>query len=92
MYFNILFFLLQRIRERLKREPERKKYKEDSKEWMDTTVNFYESRPWDLTVDNNTTTLWELMHFLIDSLRDRYAKFPPNLPADSSAQLVVSVE
>lgn len=34
--------LWKRICERLKQEPERKKYNEDKKEWMQRTVQFYE--------------------------------------------------
>lgn len=39
---------------------------------METTVNFYEERLWDLTVQNNRTTLTDLMHYLIGCMRDRY--------------------
>ena len=74
--------LLQRISERLTREPERKKYNEDSREWMETTVQFYEERLWDMTVQNNRTTLTELMHYLIACMRDRYFHSPsPPLPS-----------
>eukprot|EP00026_Physarum_polycephalum_P017799 Phypoly_transcript_19140.p1 GENE.Phypoly_transcript_19140~~Phypoly_transcript_19140.p1 ORF type:complete len:223 (+),score=20.06 Phypoly_transcript_19140:42-710(+) len=76
--------LWERISERLKLEPERKKYKEDSREWMETTVKFYEDRLWDMTVQNNRTTLTDLMHYLIGCMRDRYARFPTSLPIEPS--------
>ncbi|EGC38945.1 hypothetical protein DICPUDRAFT_27799, partial [Dictyostelium purpureum] len=46
--------LWNRIQERLEREPERKKYNEDNYQWMNDTVNFYESRNWDYVIDNSS--------------------------------------
>jgi hypothetical protein len=45
--------LWERIQERLQREPERVKYNENDREWMEKTVRFYESRRWDYTVCND---------------------------------------
>jgi len=46
--------LWERIQRRLEFEPDRAQYKEDSREWMDTVVSFYESHgAWDFTVDNS---------------------------------------
>lgn len=45
--------LWQRIKERLMREPERMRYNEHKQEWMDKTLEFYDSFPWDLTVRND---------------------------------------
>jgi len=45
--------LWKRIQNRLLKEPERMKYNEDSYEWMEETVNFYEGRQWDFVVDNS---------------------------------------
>jgi len=86
--------LWQRINDRLKREPSRKKYKEDSREWMETTVGFYEGRQWDVTLDNNSTTLMELMHFLIGKVRGKYSTFPPYplIVGETNSEQVVVVE
>lgn len=53
--------LWQRITERLKTEPERIKYKEDSFEWMKQVVNFYEthSHLWTFTTPDNTACVIE---------------------------------
>jgi hypothetical protein len=47
--------LWERISERLIEEPQRKQYNEDSREWMETAVKFYDdnSSLWDYTVHNN---------------------------------------
>lgn len=47
--------LWTRIQSRLEREPERLKYREDSYDWMNETVNFYEQfhRLWSYTISNN---------------------------------------
>ncbi|KYR00834.1 hypothetical protein DLAC_02888 [Tieghemostelium lacteum] len=47
--------LWNRIQNRLKLEPERVKYKENDYQWMKSTIDFYESRQWDITVDNSTS-------------------------------------
>lgn len=65
--------LWERIQERLEREPERRKYKEDSRDWMNTTVRFYEARAWDLIVDNNST--------IADLRTDLLARIPDVVPS-----------
>jgi thymidylate kinase len=48
-----------RITDRLKVEPYRIKYREDSRDWMNTTVQFYEKNVdlWDVVVDNDSGTI-----------------------------------
>lgn len=45
--------LWDRISQRLEREPHRKKYNEDSHDWMKKTVGFYEGHSWDAVIKNN---------------------------------------
>jgi len=47
--------LWKRVQDRLLREPERKKYHEDSYDWMLKVISFYESKRelWNFTVNNN---------------------------------------
>jgi len=45
--------LWKRICERLEREPQRKKYGEDSREWMEKIHDLYSNFNWDLTLPNN---------------------------------------
>ena len=40
--------LWQRIQARLANEPDRAKYNEDKRDWMDKTLQFYNSFEWDL--------------------------------------------
>lgn len=48
--------LYARILERLKREPGREKFNEASREWMEKTVQFYETNQlWDHTVENDSS-------------------------------------
>ena len=60
--------LWDRIQKRLEREPERIKFNEDSREWMNTTLEFYDNFKWDFCVDNNQVTISELMRSLIQKL------------------------
>ena len=58
-----------RISDRLKEQPERKKYDEDKREWMDKTVQFYETfNEWDLVVENNNLNTAEVMREIIGKL------------------------
>eukprot|EP01112_Ceratiomyxa_fruticulosa_P000395 TRINITY_DN1035_c0_g1_i2.p1 TRINITY_DN1035_c0_g1~~TRINITY_DN1035_c0_g1_i2.p1 ORF type:complete len:224 (-),score=33.31 TRINITY_DN1035_c0_g1_i2:139-810(-) len=68
--------LWKRIQERLVREPERRKYREDSKLWMETTVDFYENRNWDFIIDNNTQEINDAMISLITQLDNQIPFFP----------------
>jgi len=74
--------LWKRIDERLKREPGRLKYNEDSREWMETTVRFYEGteRNWDFVVENNENTLTELLQFVLSTLRSKVERFKESCP------------
>ena len=40
--------LWQRIQARLANEPDRAKYNEDKRDWMDKTLQFYDTFEWDL--------------------------------------------
>ena len=40
--------LWSRIMDRLKREPGRVKYREDKREWMESTLQFYDNFKWDM--------------------------------------------
>jgi len=59
--------LWKRICERLKQEPERRKYNEDKYDWMQRTVQFYEDKSslWDYTVHNNDLGVQRLMQSLM---------------------------
>jgi len=45
--------LWSRILERLKKEPARIQYNENSREWMKTVVDFYDNQRWNYTVSND---------------------------------------
>ena len=63
--------LWARIQDRLTREPERRKYDEDKREWMEKTVQFYDTFNWDLVVHNNHITMPELMREILSSLCEK---------------------
>lgn len=63
--------LWSRIQDRLQREPERRKYDEDKREWMEKTVRFYDNFQWDLVVQNNHITMPELMREILCSLSEK---------------------
>eukprot|EP01090_Pellita_catalonica_P006674 TRINITY_DN16961_c0_g1_i2.p1 TRINITY_DN16961_c0_g1~~TRINITY_DN16961_c0_g1_i2.p1 ORF type:complete len:202 (-),score=20.01 TRINITY_DN16961_c0_g1_i2:45-650(-) len=59
--------LWERIQERLRREPFRNTYNEGSHEWMLEAAHFYDSHPWDVTVENNNkleSALNDIMSFI----------------------------
>lgn len=64
--------LWNRIQQRLEQEPERRKYNEHKREWMEKTNDWYKSRKWDLVVDNSSgsveETLSELLHILAEGV------------------------
>jgi thymidylate kinase len=65
--------LWDRIQQRLEREPEREKYNEHKRAWMEETNNWYKSRKWDLTIDNSSgsvdETLERLLHILAEGVQ-----------------------
>jgi len=69
--------LWKRILERLERETFRLKYNEDSREWMETTLEFYRSkeRKWDFRIENNSNIVCEVMNKLISTLCVKVDKF-----------------
>ena len=56
--------LWRRVQDRLVREPDRAALQEDSKEWFDHVLGFYDRLEWDLVVDN--TAEWN-----VDDVCDR---------------------
>lgn len=66
--------LWQRIQDRLAREPEREQYNEADKVWMERTLEFYDHRQWDYSIENNDTeirtVMLKLLHVLSESLTD----------------------
>ncbi|KAJ5077464.1 thymidylate kinase [Anaeramoeba ignava] len=63
--------LWKRIQERLKVEPERIKYNEGSREWLEKTVNFYDKFEWDYVVENNEQTINVVKGEIIKTLSDQ---------------------
>ena len=63
--------LWERIQERLVDQPERVKYKEDKREWMDKTLDFYDNFKWDVVTDNTNTTYPHLMQDILRKLAIR---------------------
>ena len=63
--------LWQRIQARLRREPQRAKFNEDSRAWMEHALSFYNDadRKWNFTVDNNSGALSQLMANVVGELR-----------------------
>ena len=60
--------LWSRILDRITREPERVKYNEDSKEWMQVTNSWYSKQEWDYVIENNSSTIPQLMEVLVQRL------------------------
>ena len=67
--------LWSRIQGRLEKEPHRRNYNEHSREWMDTTLAFYNNKQWDFVVHNNTTSPIEVMHDVIRQVSLRTNRF-----------------
>mmetsp|Transcript_24367 Transcript_24367/g.57640 ORF Transcript_24367/g.57640 Transcript_24367/m.57640 type:complete len:239 (-) Transcript_24367:48-764(-) len=53
--------LWRRILARLKAEPEREKYNEHKREWMEETLRFYNGMKWDVEVDNSQDSVAQLV-------------------------------
>jgi hypothetical protein len=68
--------LWTRIQERLKREPRRAAFREDSKQWMDDVLAFYDSMQWDFTVSNNEVEIESLRRELLNSIADSFRAGP----------------
>ena len=64
-----------RIQERLRREPSREQFSENKKEWMDKTLQFYDSFPWDCTVDNSVQSVEDVMENLVSNVSRRSPTF-----------------
>jgi len=60
--------LWSRITQRLRREPERERYREGDIDWMRHVTAFYEQRTWDLSVLNNDTPIEVVRDRLVVSL------------------------
>jgi thymidylate kinase len=74
--------LWRRIQQRLKLEPARRKYNEDSRAWMEAVCEFYddEERKWDFVVDNNESPLSEVGCVLLRKLCSAVKDFEDNCP------------
>jgi thymidylate kinase len=59
--------LWERITSRLQREPHRVQYKEDSRDWMNTTVAFYESHThlWNYVVQNDSPQIADVVNKIV---------------------------
>lgn len=64
-----------RICARLEREPHRSKFNEGSVEWMNRVLDFYNSKPWDFTVQNNDNTVEEAMFDIIMRVSQHNQRF-----------------
>ena len=69
--------LWERICRRLEREPHRKKYNEESRAWMEKTVEFYEERKrlWDFTLSNDEEGIGKLASTLLSTLSHSVDQF-----------------
>jgi hypothetical protein len=86
--------LYSRILERLKREPGREKFNEASRDWMEKTVNFYETHPllWDHTVANDSS-VDALVEKIVEQVRitqPRFEKIERQLSLSRSGSPVVT--
>lgn len=70
----------RRITERLKVEPERKKFNENKREWMDETMDWYDGFRWDITVDNGTISSEQCAPELVNHLCKSFPSFSTSLP------------
>lgn len=59
-----------RIQERLKKEPERERLRENSLEWLEKTIKWYDSQKWDLIIKIENENL--------ESVKDTIFDFFPN--------------
>eukprot|EP01138_Halocafeteria_seosinensis_P010479 gb/GECG01010699.1/.p1 GENE.gb/GECG01010699.1/~~gb/GECG01010699.1/.p1 ORF type:complete len:299 (+),score=36.06 gb/GECG01010699.1/:1-897(+) len=53
--------LWSRIQERLQREPHRYRYNENDRQWMETARSFYENFSWDVEIENNEVSIYEVV-------------------------------
>jgi len=81
--------LWERIQTRLVKEPQRKLYNEHSRQWMQTTLQFYESRTWDFVFENNRSSLDDLSLSLSNHLTDRVSDFVNRFELSSQHPIVV---
>ena len=67
--------LWNRIEQRLDKEPQRRKFNEHNREWMDKAVSFYDRRRWDIELENNRVDITNVANTLlrlVDSLCEQY--------------------
>ncbi|KAJ0411532.1 hypothetical protein ATCC90586_001127 [Pythium insidiosum] len=67
--------LWTRILERLEREPERVRFNEHKRSWMDQTLAFYDTFNWDLTVQNGADSISSVADNIVEVLCDRDPAF-----------------
>ncbi|KAJ4459984.1 hypothetical protein PAPYR_4062 [Paratrimastix pyriformis] len=61
--------LWHRILDRLQREPHRLKYHEDSREWMERCLRFYDSHHWDFIVANDERSIADTQLDVVSQLK-----------------------
>jgi thymidylate kinase len=67
--------LWERIQARLRREPERVRYNEGKREWMQKTLDFYNHFEWDAEVSNDDGSLAEVMENVLTVVKRRSRGF-----------------
>jgi len=71
--------LWERIQDRLIREPERAKYNEGSRDWMDVTNNWYGERAFDFVIENNSGSIQQVKKRLVAELCVQVNNFKDSL-------------
>jgi len=63
--------LWRRIQARLQREPQRLKYHEDSRDWMERCLKFYEGHPWNFVVHNDERSINDTQCDVVSQLKSQ---------------------
>ncbi len=56
-------------------EPSRVLYKEHQKQWMQTTLDFYDGFEWDMTVHNNSNSIEDVLNQIVEKVSERDLTF-----------------
>jgi thymidylate kinase len=70
--------LWERIQDRLRQQPERQRYNEQSYAWFEETVMWYEGFQWDMAVENNQTLPEEAIQRLLRMIEPRLRQLIEN--------------
>ncbi|KAL0238848.1 hypothetical protein PCE1_004539 [Barthelona sp. PCE] len=68
--------LWNRIQDRLRLEPERKRYGEHRHEWMTQAKEFYDNHGWDHTIDNSNKTFVQMKDELVSIVKNTFNDYP----------------